>query len=78
MADTFDIPLAIKKHADVSVLVTIVDSAVVTTMQTIDGRRITKAIYNVRNNRQQFLRLTMPEGMEIWSASVSLPSSSTI
>jgi len=71
VSDVFDIPLAIKKHADVSVLVTIVDSAIVTTMQTMDGRRITKAVYNVRNNRQQFLRLAMPEGVEIWSASVS-------
>jgi hypothetical protein len=71
VADVFDIPLAIKKHEDVSVLVTLVDSAVMTTMQTMDGRRITKVVYNVRNNRQQFLRLTMPEGVDIWSASVS-------
>jgi hypothetical protein len=71
VADKFDIPLAIKKHESVNVLVTIVDSAVLTTMETIDGRRITKAIYNVRNNRQQFLRLEMPKGAEIWSASVS-------
>ena len=71
VADTFDITLAVKKHPDVSVLVTIIDSANITTMQTIDGRRITKALYNVRNNRQQFLRLVMPKGVEIWSASVS-------
>jgi hypothetical protein len=71
VADVFDIPLAIKKHPDVNVLVTIIDSAVITTMQTMDGRRITKAVYNVRNNRQQYLRLLMPEGVEIWSASVS-------
>jgi hypothetical protein len=71
VADTFDIPLAIKKHQDVSVLVTIVDTAVITTMETMDGRRITKAIYNVRNNRQQFLRLALPKEAEIWSASVS-------
>jgi hypothetical protein len=71
VADTFTIPLAIKKHEDVSVLVTIVDSAVITTMETMEGRRITKAIYNVRNNRQQFLRLALPKGAEIWSATVS-------
>ena len=71
VTDTFDIQLAIKKHEDVDVLVTIIDSAVVTTMQTLDGRRITKAVYNVRNNRKQFLRLAMPKGVEIWSASVS-------
>ena len=71
VAEKFDIPLAIKKHENVSVLVTIVDSAVLTTMETMEGRRITKAIYNVRNNRQQYLRLEMPKGAEIWSASVS-------
>jgi len=71
VADQFDVPLAIKKHEDVDVLVTIVDSAIVTTMQTMDGRRITKVVYNVRNNRKQFLRLAMPPGVEIWSASVS-------
>ena len=71
VAEAFDIPLAIKKHEDVDVLVTIIDSAVVTTMQTMDGRRITKILYNVRNNRKQFLRLAMPDGVEIWSASVS-------
>ena len=71
VAEKFDIPLAIKRHENVSVLVTIVDSAVLTTMETMEGRRITKAIYNVRNNRQQFLRLAMPKGAEIWSASVS-------
>ena len=71
VAEKFDIPLAIKKHENVSVLVTIVNSAVLTTMETMEGRRITKAIYNVRNNRQQYLRLEMPKGAEIWSASVS-------
>jgi hypothetical protein len=71
VAEAFEITLAVKKHEDVAVLVTIVDSAVLTTMQTADGRRITKAVYNVRNNRQQFLRLAMPEGVEVWSAAVS-------
>jgi len=67
----FSIPLAIKKHEEVSVLVTIVDSAVFTTMQLADGRRITKVIYSVRNNRNQFLRLKMPAEANIWSVSVS-------
>ena len=65
------IELAVKKHADVQVLLTIIDSAVVTGMQTIDGRRITKVIYNMRNNRSQFLRVGMPEGAEIWTATVA-------
>jgi len=69
--DKFKLPLAIKKHAEVSVLVTIGDSALFTAMQLNDGRRMTKVIYSVRNNRNQFLRLKMPEGSDIWSAAVS-------
>ena len=64
------IPLSIKKHGEIGVLVTIADSAVFTGMQLNDGRRMTKAIYSVRNNRNQYLRLKMPEAAEIWSVSV--------
>jgi hypothetical protein len=47
-----------------------VDSALFTSMQLNDGRRMTKAIYTVRNNRNQFLRMKMPAGADIWSAEV--------
>ena len=70
--DAFTIPLAIKKHGEVRLLLTIVDRALYTAMQLNDGRRITKAVYSVRNNRNQFLRLTMPETpkADIWSVEV--------
>jgi hypothetical protein len=71
VGEKFSIPLAIKKHDEVSVLVTIVDSAVFTTMQLDDGRRMTRVLYAVRNNRNQFLRVVMPLDAQIWSASVS-------
>ncbi len=71
VADKFAIPLTVKKHEEVGVLVTIVDSALFTGMQLNDGRRMTKVVYSVRNNRNQFLRLTMPAGADIWSVSVS-------
>ncbi|HPD17502.1 MAG TPA: hypothetical protein PLE19_21405 [Planctomycetota bacterium] len=71
VGDTFTIPLTVKRHDEVGVLVTIVDSALFTGMQLNDGRRITKVVYSVRNNRNQFLRLKMPEGATIWSAEVS-------
>jgi len=71
LGDQPKVPLTIKKHAEVGVLVTIVDSGVYTAMQLADGRRITKAIYSVRNNRNQFLRLKMPKDSEIWSVSVA-------
>ena len=71
LGSKFTIPLTIKKHEEVGILVTIVDSAVYTAMQLADGRRITKGIFSVRNNRNQFLRLKMPAEAEIWSVSVS-------
>lgn len=40
-------------------------------MQLNDGRRMTTAVFSVRNNRNQFLRLKMPDGAEIWSVTVS-------
>ena len=72
--EKFSIPLTIKKHEAVSVLVTIVDTALLTGMQLNDGRRITRAVYSVRNNRNQFLRLKMPAAagwkLDIWSVAV--------
>jgi len=65
------IPLVIRKHEEVPVLVTIADSALYTCMQLNDGRRITKAVMNIRNNRSQFLRAEMPAGVDIWSLSVA-------
>lgn len=64
------ISLQVKRHAEVQVLVTIADSALATIMQLEDGRRMTRIIYNVRNNRNQFLRVHLAEGAQLWSASV--------
>lgn len=65
------IPLEVKTHPDVDMLVTLVDAAIADTLVTPDGRRMTRVRYAVRNNRNQFLRLAMPEGAEVWSASVA-------
>ncbi|MDP7163197.1 MAG: hypothetical protein QF577_01105 [Phycisphaerae bacterium] len=65
------IPLAIRKHGEVPMLVTVADSALLTGIQLNDGRRMTKVIYSVRNNRNQFLRLKMPADAEIWSVLVA-------
>lgn len=64
------IPLLVEQHADVDVLVTLLDQTRARTMWTRQGRRLTSVQYRVRNNRRQFLRLTLPEGAELWSASV--------
>ena len=67
----FEIALEINKHKDVGVLLTIIDNVRFTVMQTHDGKRITRAVYSVRNNGNQFLRMDLPEGAELWSASVA-------
>jgi hypothetical protein len=64
------IPLEIRQHEDVDMLVTIVDSLAATSVMTRDGRRMTQLVYSMRNNRAQFLRLRMPESAEVWSAFV--------
>ncbi len=65
------LPLEVTQHEDVAVLVTLLDRAEATTMLTADGRRLTSVRYLVRNNRKQFLRLSLPEGAELWSAEVA-------
>jgi hypothetical protein len=64
------IALATGAHAEVDVLVTLLDQTVANTMWTREGRRLTSVRYQVRNNRRQFLRLALPAGAELWSASV--------
>lgn len=65
------IPLQVKAHPGIDMLLTLVDAAQAETLVTADGRRMTRVRYAVRNNRRQFLRLQLPEGAEVWSATVA-------
>lgn len=65
------IPIVVSEHEEVDVLVTLLDRAEAVSMFTQDGRRLTSVRYQVRNNRRQFLRLALPSGAELWSASVA-------
>lgn len=67
----YTLPLTVRQHEDVDVLVTIADTAEAISMVTADGRVMNRVTWHVRNNRRQFLRLEMPEGAEIWSAKVA-------
>lgn len=71
LASDAKVPLVVSAHDDVDVLVTLLDQADATTMFTQDGRRLTSVRYEVRNNRRQFLRITLPEGAELWSSAVA-------
>ncbi|MEM6931105.1 MAG: hypothetical protein AAF602_29500, partial [Myxococcota bacterium] len=65
------LPLVVREHPEVDVLVTLVDQIEAKTMFTADGRRLSSVTYQVRNNRRQFLRTRLPDGAELWSASVA-------
>jgi len=67
----YSVTLDVKKHEDVPVLSAAVDYAEIITLLTEDKKSITKATYQVKNNRKQFLEVTLPQGSEIWSAFVS-------
>ena len=70
LGDGAVIPLHVTQHDDVDVLVTLLDQTRARTMWTGDGRQLTSVSYQVRNNRKQFLRLALPQGAQLWSASV--------
>jgi hypothetical protein len=65
------IPLDVVAHEQIDVLVTLLDRTQAVTMVTLEGRRLTQVTYEVRNNRRQYLELTLPPGAELWSASVA-------
>jgi len=64
------IPLEITQHAEVDMLVTIIDQLAATTVLTPGGRRMTQVTWAMRNNRAQYLRVELPEGAVPWSAFV--------
>ncbi len=67
----WSIPLVIKQHEEVDMLVTIVDQLAATSVMTADGRKMTQVTYNMRNNRAQFLRVDLPKGATPWSTFVA-------
>ena len=66
----WSIPLEVRQHAEVDMLVTIIDQVAATTVLTPDGRRMTQVTWAMRNNRAQYLRIDMPEAAVPWSAFV--------
>lgn len=60
----------ITRHAEIQTRNATVDEAHYSTLYTRDGVAVTSARFVMHNRRQQFLRVTLPEGSEVWSASV--------
>jgi len=62
--------VSITRHREVQTPHAVVDEASYRTLYTRDGIAVTTARLMVRNRRQQFLRVGLPEGAEVWSARV--------
>lgn len=60
----------ITRHEEIQTRNATVDEAHYSTLYTRDGVAVTSARFVMHNRRQQFLRVTLPEGSEVWSASV--------
>ena len=67
----FDITIEMTRHEELPVLVAAIDSADHVTLYTKEGKLLTKATYQVRNNVKQFLRLDLPANSKIWSSFVA-------
>lgn len=65
-----ELSLAVTRHVEVDTQAAIIDTAALHTLVTKDGFSVTVARYRVRNSREQFLRVRLPEGAEVWSATV--------
>ncbi len=66
----YKLGLKVTRHSEVDVQAATIDEAVYKTLFTKDGLAVTTATFSVRNRREQFLRVRLPAGSEIWSASV--------
>ncbi|MCD4751289.1 MAG: hypothetical protein K8R59_18115 [Thermoanaerobaculales bacterium] len=62
------IPLTVIKHEDLLVKRTIVERARLSTFVNPQGRRLSSAVFRVKNNRKQFLAVSLPEGATLWGA----------
>ncbi len=63
--------LRVTRHREIEVQDAIIDQADYRMLYTEDGLVVTTVSFTVRNNRQQFLRVALPEGSEVWSATVA-------
>jgi hypothetical protein len=62
--------LTVTRHEVLGVLDAAIDEAWYRTLFTKDGLAVTTARFLVRNSREQFLRVELPEGSEVWSVFV--------
>ena len=54
------------RHKDVEILTCTADRGVLHSFMTTEGELVTRAIFTVRNNREQFIRFELPEGARVF------------
>lgn len=66
----YEAKLKLTRNQDVKSLAATIDTVNLVAIFTKDGQAVTRVIYEVRNNRKQYLKLVLPEKAEIWSTLV--------
>jgi hypothetical protein len=70
-ADARSLRVSVKRYTPQAVLIANVEEARYRTLAAEDGLFLIEAHYAVRNNQRSFLKITLPPGATIWSASVA-------
>ncbi len=60
--------LSVTRHEEVEILSAAIDTANMVTLFTDDGKSVTRVIYEIRNNKRQYIKIDLPQGAEVWSA----------
>ena len=68
--DAMKLQLEWRQFSDADVLSAVADRATVTTLMTVEGRSLTEVTLRVRNHAQQFVKVELPQGVQLLSAEV--------
>ena len=66
----YEAKLKLTRNQDIKSLAATIDTVNLVAIFTKDGQAVIRIIYEVRNNRKQYLKLSLPEKAEIWSTLV--------
>ncbi|MBL0058725.1 MAG: hypothetical protein IPP35_06385 [Elusimicrobia bacterium] len=66
----FALSLALSRHESVTVVPSVIDRAEGTTVMRPDGKNVHQITYWIRSSAKQFLEVSLPEGVRLWSAFV--------
>jgi hypothetical protein len=69
--DLRSLGISVKRYTPQAVLIANVEEARYRALVAEDGLLLVEAHYAVRNNQRSFLKITLPQGATIWSASVA-------